>query len=177
MRARSRSLGHAMKRGATALIRSIRHSTVAALRCKRKVLERHRSRVGRRLGRALGEWFSEAESRFPAATGLGARRRGALRRRFFLAIEKPGPYSESSFECKREIFSSSGDAGRRRRRGAVDDRIGERRATGLNALGRHLLVELFDCDPDVINNLEAVKRSEEHTSELQSRSDLVCRLL
>jgi len=27
----------------------------------------------------------------------------------------------------------------------------------LNALGRHLLIELFDCDPDVINNLEAVK--------------------
>ncbi len=27
----------------------------------------------------------------------------------------------------------------------------------MNALGRHLLVELFDCDPDVINNLEAVK--------------------
>jgi S-adenosylmethionine decarboxylase len=27
----------------------------------------------------------------------------------------------------------------------------------LNALGRHLLVELFDCDPDVINSLEAVK--------------------
>lgn len=25
------------------------------------------------------------------------------------------------------------------------------------ALGRHLLLELFDCDPDVINNLEAVK--------------------
>ncbi|MEK7713984.1 MAG: adenosylmethionine decarboxylase [candidate division NC10 bacterium] len=45
----------------------------------------------------------------------------------------------------------------RRRRGAVDDRIGERRAIGLNALGRHLLIELFDCDPDVINNLEAVK--------------------
>ena len=45
----------------------------------------------------------------------------------------------------------------RRRRGAVDDRIGERGAIGLNALGRHLLIELFDCDPDVINNLEAVK--------------------
>ena len=45
----------------------------------------------------------------------------------------------------------------RRRRGAVDDRISERRAIGLNALGRHLLIELFDCDPDVINNLEAVK--------------------
>ena len=27
----------------------------------------------------------------------------------------------------------------------------------MNALGRHLLVELFDCDPDVINDLEAVK--------------------
>src|SRR3989442_4129505 len=157
MRARSRSLGHAMKRGGTALIRSIRHATVAALRCKGKVLGRHRSRSGGGSGRALGEGFSEAESGFPAATGLGARRRGALRRCFFLAIEKPGPYSESSFGCKREIFSSSGDAGRRRRRGAAAHRIGERRATGLNALGRHLLVEWFDCDPDVINNLEAVK--------------------
>jgi S-adenosylmethionine decarboxylase len=29
----------------------------------------------------------------------------------------------------------------------------------LNALGRHLLLELFDCDPDAINNLEAVKSS------------------
>ena len=28
---------------------------------------------------------------------------------------------------------------------------------GLNALGRHLLLEMFDCDPDAINNLEAVK--------------------
>jgi S-adenosylmethionine decarboxylase len=27
----------------------------------------------------------------------------------------------------------------------------------LNALGRHLLIELFDCDSDAINNLEAVK--------------------
>jgi S-adenosylmethionine decarboxylase len=33
----------------------------------------------------------------------------------------------------------------------------ERRATGLNALGRHLLLELFDCDSDALNNLEAVK--------------------
>jgi S-adenosylmethionine decarboxylase len=29
----------------------------------------------------------------------------------------------------------------------------------LNALGRHLLLELFDCDSDAINNLEAVKGS------------------
>jgi S-adenosylmethionine decarboxylase len=27
----------------------------------------------------------------------------------------------------------------------------------LNALGRHLLLELFDCDSDAITNLEAVK--------------------
>jgi len=27
----------------------------------------------------------------------------------------------------------------------------------LNALGRHLLLELLDCDSDAINNLEAVK--------------------
>src|SRR5262249_19127003 len=27
----------------------------------------------------------------------------------------------------------------------------------LNALGRHLLLEMFDCDPDAINSLEAVK--------------------
>src|SRR5207253_9695567 len=43
-----------------------------------------------------------------------------------------------------------------RRRGAVDERI-ERGTTGLNALGRHLLLEIFDCDPDAINSLEAVK--------------------
>lgn len=27
----------------------------------------------------------------------------------------------------------------------------------MNALGRHLLIELFDCDSDAISNLEAVK--------------------
>src|SRR5260370_22611634 len=45
---------------------------------------------------------------------------------------------------------------KRRRRGAVDERI-ERGTTGLNALGRHLLLEMFDCDPDAINSLESVK--------------------
>jgi S-adenosylmethionine decarboxylase len=29
----------------------------------------------------------------------------------------------------------------------------------LNALGRHLLLELFDCDLDAINNLQGVKRT------------------
>src|SRR5712692_240298 len=46
---------------------------------------------------------------------------------------------------------------KRCRRGAVDERTGERGTTRLNALGRHLLLEMFDCDPDAINNLEAVK--------------------
>jgi S-adenosylmethionine decarboxylase len=45
----------------------------------------------------------------------------------------------------------------RRKRGAVDGRIEQRGASGLNALGRHLLLELFDCDSDAINNLESVK--------------------
>ena len=33
----------------------------------------------------------------------------------------------------------------------------ERGGLGLNALGRHLLLELFECDFDAISNLEAVK--------------------
>jgi S-adenosylmethionine decarboxylase len=45
----------------------------------------------------------------------------------------------------------------RRRRGAVDGQTRSRRKSGLNALGRHLLLELFDCDSDAINNLESVK--------------------
>jgi S-adenosylmethionine decarboxylase len=43
----------------------------------------------------------------------------------------------------------------RRRRRAVDGRNEEE--DGLNALGRHLLLELFDCDFDAISNLETVK--------------------
>src|SRR5216117_1276083 len=48
---------------------------------------------------------------------------------------------------------------KRRRRGAVDERIGQREIRGVNALGRHLLLEMFDCDPDAINNLECVKHT------------------
>ncbi len=33
----------------------------------------------------------------------------------------------------------------------------ERGLIGLRALGRHLLLELFDCEAEVLNNLEAVK--------------------
>jgi S-adenosylmethionine decarboxylase len=47
----------------------------------------------------------------------------------------------------------------RRRRSAVDGPDGNGRVTGLNALGRHLLLELFDCDLDAINNLESVKQT------------------
>src|SRR5213593_2609543 len=97
MRARSRSLGHAMKRGATALIRSIRHSTVAALRCKRKVLGRHRSRSGGGSGRALGERFSEAESRFPAAAEPSE---GV----FFLQSKNPGHTVNQVLGVKEKFF-------------------------------------------------------------------------
>jgi S-adenosylmethionine decarboxylase len=46
----------------------------------------------------------------------------------------------------------------RRRRRRCRRWIGvERRPPRLNALGRHLLLELFDCDLDAINNVEAVK--------------------
>src|SRR5438046_7999794 len=47
----------------------------------------------------------------------------------------------------------------RRRRCAVDGPERKRRVSRLNALGRHLLLELFDCDLDAINNLEAVKQT------------------
>jgi S-adenosylmethionine decarboxylase len=55
-----------------------------------------------------------------------------------------------------EIFlgEDHSDVTRRRRR-AVDERNEE--GHGLNALGRHLLLELFDCDFDAISTLETVK--------------------
>jgi S-adenosylmethionine decarboxylase len=77
---------------------------------------------------------------------------------FFLAMAPNGPYSQLVFTCGENNFRrGSGGETARRRRGAVDGRDGQRRVIGLNALGRHLLLELFDCDPDAITNLEAVK--------------------
>jgi len=76
---------------------------------------------------------------------------------FFLAMAVNGPYSQLVFACGENISPQSGGETARRRRGAVDGRDGQRRVIGLNALGRHLLLELFDCDPDAITNLEAVK--------------------
>src|SRR2546428_8202503 len=40
-----------------------------------------------------------------------------------------------------------------------------------------VLVELLGVEADVVGDDDDLGRSEEHTSELQSRSDLVCRLL
>jgi S-adenosylmethionine decarboxylase len=81
--------------------------------------------------------------------------------RFFLAMGLSGPYSETDFVGGEEFFrrqnSDVKHVASRRRRGAVDGRIAQRRDAGLNALGRHLLLELFDCDSDAITNLEAVK--------------------
>src|SRR5713226_8642681 len=59
--------------------------------------------------------------------------------------------------ARRKFFRREARRGLRRRRSAVDGPAGKRRVSGLNALGRHLLLELFDCDLESINNLEGVK--------------------
>jgi len=90
--------------------------------------------------------------------------------RFFLAMAKTGPYIErenqdltvkpSSFRPRGGNFSVVKRwRKRRRRRCAVDGPERKRRVSRLNALGRHLLLELFDCDLDAINNLESVKQT------------------
>src|SRR5438034_7217390 len=70
-------------------------------------------------------------------------------------------------------------------RGGEPDRFGDRRGSGLEAPRQ--VVPLSPVDPDLLDHLasaasglqglENFARSEEHTSELQSHSDLVCRLL
>src|SRR5437773_8284057 len=76
--------------------------------------------------------------------------------RFFLAMAKTGPYSDLEFG-RVGNFSVAKRGAMRRRRSAVDGSDGKRRVSGLNALGRHLLLELFDCDLESINNLGSVK--------------------
>src|SRR5947199_9437528 len=104
MRARSRSLGHAMKRGATALIRSIRHSTVAALRCKRKGLGRQRG------GRAEARGGLSA-SGFPKPRAVSLPRRGSARAAaepsegvFFLQSKNPGHTVNQVLGVKEKFF-------------------------------------------------------------------------
>ncbi len=92
---------------------------------------------------------------------------GPAKTRFFLAMAKTGPYIElehHNLTASPSIFVRGGNFSvvkrwrdTRRRRSAVDGPDGTRRVNGLNALGRHLLLELFDCDLDAINNLAAVK--------------------
>ena len=77
--------------------------------------------------------------------------------RFFLAKAKTGPYSGLEFAGGGNFSVVKRWRDTRRRRSAVDGSDGKRRVSGLNALGRHLLLELFDCDLDAINSLEAVK--------------------
>src|ERR1051325_5500944 len=80
--------------------------------------------------------------------------------RFFLAMAKTGPYIEFEqhiFRARRKFFRRETWRDSRRRRSAVDGPDGTRRVSGLNALGRHMLLELFDCDLDAINSLEGVK--------------------
>src|SRR2546428_3703962 len=53
--------------------------------------------------------------------------------------------------------------------------VGHQREQHLRAYGRD--VHLGEDEPQLLDRSRAARRSEEHTSELQSRSDLVCRLL
>src|SRR2546428_10286315 len=67
-----------------------------------------------------------------------------------------------------------------------DDDVGARRAVPALTMGNHTGLPLLHFDGDGLGSRQHVvfrggrretRRSEEHTSELQSRSDLVCRLL
>jgi S-adenosylmethionine decarboxylase len=61
---------------------------------------------------------------------------------FFLAMPKTWPYIQKN--RTREFFASERSTERRER---------------VQALGRHLLLELFDCDAEALNSLETVKVS------------------
>src|SRR2546430_12698296 len=71
--------------------------------------------------------------------------------------------------------SSRGDAGADRRRNLVMEHARRDRADGDDEQGED---DLGGDDHDrVVTDRERQRRSEEHTSELQSQSNLVCRLL
>jgi S-adenosylmethionine decarboxylase len=61
---------------------------------------------------------------------------------FFLAMPKTWPYIQKNHT--RKFFASERRTERRER---------------VQALGRHLLLELFDCDAEALNSLETVKAS------------------
>src|SRR5690606_42155321 len=53
----------------------------------------------------------------------------------------------------------------------------ERKFDVMEELGCDLLMVCSNVSPDSLGGIERAARSEEHTSELQSRENLVCRLL
>src|SRR5947207_8976531 len=93
----------------------------------------------------------------------------------------PSPPPRSTLFPYTTLFRSSGVAHVRDRSGPVAEatqaRIAHRGAAGV---GRHRLAEVVALRVIAAELDEAIEhgaRSEEHTSELQSHSDLVCRLL
>jgi S-adenosylmethionine decarboxylase len=82
------------------------------------------------------------------AGGVGERsrrRRNGPKRHFFLAMKKKWPHSAEKSGKQRESPERATSAHGRRER--------------VQALGRHLLLELFDCDAEAINSLDTVKAS------------------
>src|SRR3712207_8861598 len=80
------------------------------------------------------------------------------------------------------LFRSAGDEGRSRRAEVGEDIAGGHRAAEIEALQRGTAeaaqpVEVRDVLHTLRDDVQPQLRSEEHTSELQSRQYLVCRLL
>src|SRR5690606_41939795 len=76
------------------------------------------------------------------------------------------------------LFRSAPGQGQGPARGAGDGRPGRRARRGAGgARRRHAGGRCASADPPVGHRHRRAERSEEHTSELQSRENLVCRLL
>src|SRR2546430_3366308 len=87
---------------------------------------------------------------------------------FFLMIRRP---PRSTLFPYTTLFRSRPE---QQRQDAVDVLLGERHMAG----AEHLLDRVQHAGADIaIDHADGAQRSEEHTSELQSQSNLVCRLL
>src|SRR5690349_22454979 len=92
---------------------------------------------------------------------------------FFLMIRRP---PRSTLFPYTTLFRSAASVGRPCRRIAGRERLHRRLVHGVDVAHRPVILRAGDDDLGVAA-AHVPGRSEEHTSELQSRRDLVCRLL